>query len=83
MNYISNIINYLEFQQFDAQKIEENLSLLRLNQAGELSKNLNNVGKKISTYNINGRSSYLNFFDDDINNFFNNNLPEPLEGILR
>ena len=83
LNYISNIINYLEFQQFDAQKIEENLSLLRLNQAGELSKNLNNVGKKISTYNINGRSSYLNFFDDDINNFFNNNLPEPLESILR
>ena len=78
IRYISEILDYLEFDYIDAKNIEKKLMEARkLN----LEENLSRPGRKLSTFNRGKTALYKEFFDNEIENYFQSLLPGSLDDI--
>ena len=73
--YITKILKYLDFNEFDASKIETNINNLRLSNTNLLKTNLNKPGRSVSTFNEGKTNVYKSFFNKKIENEFYNMLP--------
>ena len=78
LNYISKIIEYLAFSEFDPYKIEKLLETNR-QKSKNLRTNIMSPGRKLTTFNKKSKLRYKNFFDDELESYFMSHLPGPID----
>ena len=82
INYIDKILEYLNFEEFNSHNIERKLASER-DKSGNLNLNLKNPGRKMSTFSNMDKIDFSNIFDKETEDFFNLNLPGPLDLVLK
>ena len=79
INYINKILDYTEFNDFSAEKI---LKKIKNKKAENLKKSLNQDSKLKSTFRRGETGEWKKYFEREIEDSFNLNLPDKLENIL-
>ena len=81
--FISEILNFLNFNEFDANKIENIISKKREKyRTIPLNKKLNRVGKNVSTFRLGSTGYWKKIFDEKTSKFFFEHLPGNIEEVL-
>ena len=75
--YINQILNYLKINKndFDFKRFESS----KIKKSNMLSRNLQNYGRNKSTFRSGEVGQWQKLFDEEITNFFNQNLPDNLD----
>lgn len=81
LEYIEKILKYIEFKYISKEKIYESIKINTKNNL-RLDESLKQYSKLKSTFRKGEVGSWKKYFDDDILNFFNEHLPEPIEKII-
>jgi len=79
LNYINKILKFTRFPDFYAERI---LKKIQNKNSENLKKSLNKYSKLKSTFRKGEIQEWKKYFDEDINNAFNDNLPGKLENVL-
>lgn len=83
IQYIYNILDYLEFSEINARHIEEKLESKRVrNKSFPLSKRLFLPGRMKSTYRSGKSGEWRELFDDNISEVFNSYIPGEISEII-
>lgn len=80
LKYINKTLEYLEFSEFSSFEIEKKLSLARKKKI-LLSESLKNYGRSKDTFRKGEVGEWKKYFNKKINEYFNNNIPGPIENI--
>lgn len=82
-NFIEKIIKDLNLVGFDSNKIENNLIIKRnLEKNSNLGTKLKRSGKNVSTFREGNKDYWKSFFDEQILEVFNANLPGSIDEVL-
>tara|TARA_Y100001970_G_scaffold105894_1_gene132682 strand:+ start:16014 stop:16952 length:939 start_codon:yes stop_codon:yes gene_type:complete len=77
--YIEQILKYLNVDNNLSNQIQNSLERSRKNFSNDLSKNLNHVGKRISTFRTGKSYNWKKYFNKKIEDSFTSMLPGPLD----
>lgn len=78
--YITNILKYLDFENFSSSEIEEKIKNNRQKNLS-LSKNLKTHGRLRKTLRKGLVGEWKNLFDDKISEYFYSNIPDKIEKV--
>ena len=79
-DYINKILKYLVFKEFSSQEIEKKLIKGRKKNTS-LSNSLKKYGRSRDTFRKGEVGEWKKYFNQKITDYFNSNIPEPIENI--
>lgn len=79
-DYINQVLNYLGFNEFSSQEIEEKL-IKRRKKNILLSSSLKEYGRSRDTFRKGEVGEWKKYFNQKIIDYFNSNIPESIENI--
>jgi len=81
--FISEILKFLNFSEFDPNRIENEMFKRREREKEiPLNKKLNRIGKNVSTFRLGSSGYWKKIFDEKTSKFFFENLPGDIQEVL-